>query len=190
MLNSPTVYEKEKLKTPDIPGKFVKQIKSKITLFSEKWEIYWDIYIYENNWKFSSYNNKWEKIFLNWVDSENDFWNEFHIVEKDWIILMEVYYSWCNKYFKENWEQYFPLSTTEKVKTVIDNFNKAKKTWIQQLRNFLYAEPVEKLWYKINNFIKNILEWVLNNVSFEQKNIIILKDQHYKQINRKSKKAS
>jgi hypothetical protein len=140
---------------------FIKIVKSPITLIDSDNQIYSDIYLYEKEWKAYAYTNKWENVFLKWVYLEN--WNEdYNFIEKDWKFLLQMWLSWVNYNFDENWKQYFELSKKDKINDWIDNYFKTKEKISSDIQKLLYTDEVEKIWNFINQNINNAKTNVLN----------------------------
>ncbi len=164
------------------------KIRSDITLFNpwykeaslsnhwwwidkNKWKIYSEIEIHQENWKHYAKNTYWINVFLTkWLP----IWTQnFYFKEIDWKYLLVAEQEWVNYYFLENWKQYFPKTLSEKIEEWLDDFTMASRVSFNQLKNTAYTTEIKKIWDIIDNLIENtkkissnILNSLLDNISF------------------------
>jgi len=112
----------------DIDWKYIKYLKSNITLFSQKltkwgnWEgsqIFWDIHIFEKDNKFFAYNQYKELVFLKWVQKDTTMWDHtynnfgFDKINGEQVLVFEM--SWINLFLNQDWEKVKEIDNLDKI---------------------------------------------------------------------------
>lgn len=161
----------------NIPWKFREKISVDPTLVSINWKPYSDIFVYEYNWEIYCYTKDWENVFLMEPENESlkkwfkveDWAESFSFKEIDWKYLLEVWLSWGNFYFLENWKNYIPeppKTSWEKYDQFVESYLDASKKLKQDISNLLYTEDIEKFWYIISDHLEKVQDkivWLLKN---------------------------